>query len=175
MKVDEYINSRVKKKGEHTKQLLTDNGKVRHTLATYADIALLGEVRLGNNAYAAYSAPLLKGCGMTEEHMVKADKIAFLSPGVLPLEDIVMALWHYQATYSASSSVPDVLLNVRTELNSIEENIPEYMEEETIGNQMNLAESMTKTLEHLLHLFALTGFDPAAELAKRLQVLKEDV
>jgi len=173
--VEDFIKARIENKTEHTKQLLLDSGKVGHTLANHADIALIGEVRIGEQSYAAYSAPLIKGCGMTEEHMVKADKIAFLSPGVLPLEDIVMALWHYQSKYQAPTEVADILLQMHSGLNSIEEVVPDYMEDRSVRSQTLLSEAMAKTLGHLLHLFALVDLDPTAVLAKLLHELREDV
>ena len=170
--VQDYIEARIKTRANVAKHVLSEsNGDAKLLASEHADVALQGFVRVGEEVLSVYSATILAQMGLDEEGMKKASEVAFLTPGVLPLDDAALAIWHWQQQFDGRSSVDGVINHIKEEVAELAEAATAYNDDQSVKNRMHTSKELADVLILTLHLFALLNLDPAQCLAEKLKVL----
>lgn len=172
--VQDYIEARIKTRAAVAKHILAEaNSEAKLLASEHADVALQGFVRVGEEVLSVYSATILAQMGLDEAGMKKASEVAFMTPGVLPLDDAALAIWHWQQQLDDRASVEGVINHLKEEVDELTEAATAYNTDKSIKNRMHTSKELADVLILTLHLFALLDLDPAQCLAEKLKVLHE--
>lgn len=171
--VTDYLAARIKARSDMAKHILAElNSEGKLLASDEADLALQGVTRVGDDILATYSGTILAQMGLTEETQAKCNEVAFLTPAVVPLDDIALAVWHWQKQFDGRASVSGVLSHLAEELSELQQSATAYAEDQNMKNRMDASSELADIFVLAFHLAALLNLDPAQCLAEKLRVLQ---
>jgi NTP pyrophosphatase (non-canonical NTP hydrolase) len=170
MTVKEFLDQRVAAHASITKSLLLDKGDEVKILSNEAtDIALKGYDPSTNRAL--YSAPILMQMGMPESEMTNEESpVGFIQPAIIPFDEIMMSVWHWQTSLDEQASVEGLLDHLQEELNELREVVERR--EDTPKSRHEIGSEMADVFIIALHLAALLSTDPTAAIASKLSEIR---
>ena len=170
MTVQEFLTQRIAAHASITKRMLLEHGDDVQILSSDAtDIALKGYDPSTNRAI--YSAPILQQMGMPHEEMKNQESpVGFIMPAIIPFDEIMMAVWHWQTSLDDKASVEGVLAHLQEELDELKEAIANR--EDTPKSRYMIGNEVADLFILMMHISALLSIDPTAAVASKLDEIR---
>lgn len=170
MTVQEFLSQRIAAHASITKKMLLEHGNDVQILASDAtDIALKGYDPSTNRAI--YSAPILQQMGMPHEEMQNQESpVGFIMPAIIPFDEIMMAVWHWQTSLDEKASVEGVLAHLQEELDELKEAISQ--QDDTPKSRYMIGNEVADLFILMMHISAMLSIDPTAAVASKLDEIR---